>query len=147
MNSINIMCAILFDFMSYASMRLGENIIDGMPLEAAKDKFIHELFAQAKFEEIYDVCQGIKAIIHSIQPMTVFSTPQISCIITNPVTNTETNTAYTLPIYFSSPIQHNDNNEESDNDSSSEFSDNTPDYSPPVNSSDNTPDYSPPDYK
>ena len=76
----------------------------------------------------------MKEIIHSIQPMTVFSSPEISGIITNPVTNTETNTAYTLPIYYTSPIQHNDNSEDSDNDNSSEYSDNTPNISPQINS-------------
>ena len=96
-----IMCAILFDFMSFASIRLGKNIINGIPLETAKDKLINELFAQAKFAEIFDICQGMKAIIHSIQPMTLFSAQHISGIIINPINNTEINTAYSLLLSLS----------------------------------------------
>ena len=55
------MCAILFDFMSYASMRLGDNITKGIPLEEAKTRLIDDIFAQAKFEEILDICQGMKS--------------------------------------------------------------------------------------
>ena len=58
------MCAILFDFMSYASMRLGDNITKGIPLEEAKTRLINDIFAQAKFEEILDICQGMKAVMH-----------------------------------------------------------------------------------
>ena len=79
------MCAILFDFMSYASMRLGDNITKGIPLEEAKTRLINDIFAQAKFEEILDICQGMKAVMHSIQPMTLFSSQDISGIITDPV--------------------------------------------------------------
>ena len=69
--------------------------------------------------------------------MTLFTTPDISGIITNPVNNTSTNTEYTSPIYYTSPIQHQDNNEDSEDDKSSEYNDNSPNNSPAINS--NTP--------
>ena len=73
-------------------------------------------------------------MIHSIQPMTLFSTPDISGIITNPMNNTSTNTEYTSPIYYTSPIQHQNNNKDSKDDNSSEYSNNSPINSPAINS-------------
>ena len=61
-----IMCAILFDFMSYASIRHSNEINKGTPLEEARQNMCTEVYAQASFDEILDVCQGMIAIINSI---------------------------------------------------------------------------------